>query len=769
MQGIIRAPVRIALFDAINERHVGESLERALRARGHEVLATGPVWPGATFPDAEAHRERIAPAVRAMLDHQPDAMVCLRAFALRPRIVDQIRRAGVTTLVWFPDDPVLYRRGYRHVVEAYDVALHCGPEAVLEFYERRHGPTGVNFPFWTDSTAFPPGYDPANAAYDAIFLGNTKGGVRARRYGLLAGLPVRVRLHGQVDDDPAGIAAPFLRQQADVVAALSRARLGISLAQRFADYRGHEYGFPELAALGSFELPSRVAQYAATGLPVVAMDPSGVSEALPETVVARDRDELASELKRLLADRDGLVDLGRRTRERFDRRLSAERRVELLERLLADPEGWRGMSVEERATLWQGDDREPGRATPRRRPVAVAPPGRPTVVVAGYYGAANAGDELILRAITGRLARAGVQPVVASQSARAVARTHGVPAFARVDVSLAEAVVRASSAVVLGGGGLLHDYAFARSGGLAGMFAEPALSVPGWAPLIVLAELLGRPAHLFGLGVGPLEDPDARRLAGWLAGHANSVSVRDRRSRELLKGLAGAPPVVELAPDPVYALELGAEPPPPAIAQLAGRWGLLVVNLRPWAEAEGLAGRAAQAVGAVARRHRLAVIALPMQAGEALDEGALAALLTLLPGDVPRLLLPWTADPAVLAAVLGASAAALTMRLHAALLAHRVGTPCAGLAYDPKIAAHFEEADRPRACLPLDAPAEAIEQALEDALRAPRGRAPVLARLEGDARAGLDRLADRLAALPAPETPLPEAVHTAPSSEYSSR
>ena len=301
------------------------------------------------------------------------------------------------------------------------------------------------------------------------------------------------------------------------------------------------------------------------------------------------------------------------------------------------------------------------------------------------------------------------------------------------------------------------------------MFAEPVLSVPGWAPLIVLAELLGRPAHLFGLGVGPLEDPDARHLVGWIAARANSVSVRDRRSRELLEALPGGPPVVELAPDPVYALELGDEEPPPAIRRLAAGWGLLTVNVRPWAEAEGLAERAAQAVAAVARRHRLAVVALPMQGGETLDEGALDALLTLLPGDVPRLVLPCTADPALLAAVLRTSAAALTMRLHAALLAHRVGTPCAGLAYDPKIAAHFEEVGRPHACLPLDAPAEAIERGLETVLGAPRRRPPALGRLESDARAGLDRLADRLAALPAAEARLPEAVQSAPSSAYSSR
>ena len=113
-------------------------------------------------------------------------MLCLRAFALRPRLVERIRAAGVTTLVWFADDPVLYKVGYRHVVESYDVVLHCGPAAVLDFYERRHGATGVNFPFWTDTTAFPYAHEPAAADVDAIFLGSTVGQVRARRYGLLA-------------------------------------------------------------------------------------------------------------------------------------------------------------------------------------------------------------------------------------------------------------------------------------------------------------------------------------------------------------------------------------------------------------------------------------------------------------------------------------------------------------------------------------------------------------------------------------------------------
>ena len=48
------------------------------------------------------------------------------------------------------------------------------------------------------------------------------------------------------------------------------------------------------------------------------------------------------------------------------------------------------------------------------------------------------------------------------------------------------------SAVILGGGGLWHDYTFDRAGGLAGLFHGSTLSIPGLAvlPLLTLVPLL---------------------------------------------------------------------------------------------------------------------------------------------------------------------------------------------------------------------------------------------------------------------------------------
>lgn len=736
--------MRIVLFGAINEPHVGESLARALSRRGHEVYQTGRVWRGPRFPDRESEREVIEPAVRSALAWEPDTVLCLQASALRPRLVKDLAASGATTLVWFADDPVLYGVTYRHVVDLYDIALHCGPARVLEFYERRHGVTGVSFPFWADDVAFPPPAASTAAEYDAVFLGNTDGPVRGWRYGLLAALPADVRLHGRVDGDPAGIAHGHLDEHAAVVAALRGARVAISVPQRFADYRGHRFDFPELAGLGAFELPSRVVQYAAAGRPVVTLDPSGPSGALPEMVVAADTDELGAELRGLLAEPERCAALGRRTRERFERRLTADRRVELLERLLADPDAWRSAPAADRATLWRADDPAP----PAERHAAPPSPRRPrpSVLVAGYYGAANAGDELILEAIAGRLATVdgGARVVVAAQHPAEVTRRHGLPAFQRTDLDETEARIRDAAALVLGGGGLWHDHGFDDAGGLAGAFRNAERSMGSWMPPIVMARALGREVHVFGLGVGPLEDPDARRLAGWLAARATSVTVRDAASRALLEAL-GAP--AEAGADPAYAVDLPVVPLAPGLARMAAERSLLAVNLRPWGDpaARGLPGRVADGVTAVARRRGSIVLGLPFQAGPARDERPLGELLTTLGDEVPGVLLPWTGDAGTLAGVLRASAAVVTMRLHPALLAHRVGTPCVGLAYDPKVAAHFAEVGRPEACLPLDASAARIEEALDAALAGPRGGwEDRVSEREREAHRSLDRLAGRV-------------------------
>jgi Helicase associated domain/Glycosyl transferases group 1 len=365
--------VRIALFDSIRERHVCESLERALSALEHEVYWTGPVWGRHGAPATSTPKRSVQAALDEVLAFEPDALVSFCASTLTPGDLERVRGAGARTVVWLADDPVLYQVSYRHIIDHYDLVLHGGREAVLAFYEANHGhPTGVYFPFWTDAEAFPRVYDP-DGDIDTVFLGNTTGVNRAGRYELLAGLPFDVAIYGTADGDPSGIVRGYLREREEISGVLGRSRVGITLSQRFSDYAGHPYDYPGLAGLGSFDLPSRVVQYAASGVPVLALsnDPCA---SFPEAIVATDRAELISRAAALLSDRERRLELSEATHRRFEQSFSADSRARALVELVSLGDAWRGWSVERRAGFFMDP---PGRMRDVPSPPAVRQGGAP--------------------------------------------------------------------------------------------------------------------------------------------------------------------------------------------------------------------------------------------------------------------------------------------------------------------------------------------------------------------------------------------------------
>ncbi|QCU78355.1 hypothetical protein E7744_09395 [Citricoccus sp. SGAir0253] len=348
--------MRIVLFDGIQEAHVGSSLERALVAAGHEVYNTGRFGKGFLFRDTDDFLATVRPHLDRIAAFRPDWVLVFRPGSAPLPVLRELRGTGAALAVWFSDDPVPFELSYGPAVDLYDLVLHCGNERVLRFYEERFGrPTGVNFPFWTDHEAFPAVYGRQEPDTTALFLGNVAGPVRRGRYDLLAGMRHPVRIFGQAGEDPAGLGGGFLDTDAEVVRAGSRARVALNIPQFFRDHRGLRTWFPGLEGLGFFDLPSRVVQYAAMGLPTISVVP-GESRvpAFPELVVCESvgaADEWIAE-----ALRDGrLPGLGERVLDRFDRSFSAAARVLALESLMTD-DGWRSLDAAERAVWFLGFD-----------------------------------------------------------------------------------------------------------------------------------------------------------------------------------------------------------------------------------------------------------------------------------------------------------------------------------------------------------------------------------------------------------------------------
>lgn len=397
------------------------------------------------------------------------------------------------------------------------------------------------------------------------------------------------------------------------------------------------------------------------------------------------------------------------------------------------------------------------------------------VILAGFYGAGNIGDELILKSVSHALHRAdpAVQVQVAAENAQRVEASHGLQAFTRRNLNAAAYEVHTAAAVVVGGGGLWHDYTFERAGGLLGLFTGATISMAGFGILPLMGRVLDKPYHVVGMGVGPLTDEDARATVRYLANQTSSLYVRDPESAELLRSLPVDADRITTGPDVVHAVPLPAaedvrESLPAAVARAReeGR-PVIGVNLRPWAH-EDMDAVAATVAGALADATPAGgpaplYVSVPMQSGAAFDVAAIERVFEQLPEGSETWTPEGPLDLDTLVALYGAMDLLVAMRLHAALVAHRCGVPVVGLGYDPKVGRHFDEVERGDWCLPLTVDRTALTGRVRDGLQA--GRAgfsestlTALARLRAEAEQCLAVSARMIA-----DSPTPQAVYEVPA------
>jgi polysaccharide pyruvyl transferase CsaB len=368
------------------------------------------------------------------------------------------------------------------------------------------------------------------------------------------------------------------------------------------------------------------------------------------------------------------------------------------------------------------------------------------ILIAGYYGHGNAGDEAILAGMLDalRALRPDLTITVASGDPQRTTAEHGVRAVAAGDLPALIAAVAASDLVILGGGGLFQDYwpvpeetfLTERQGGLLAYLAYPAL-----------AALLGRPAMIYAAGVGPLATEEGRRLTRVAFALCRRSTVRDPGSLALLAEIA--PDLfVELAADPAFRLQPAAAP---EIDRLLASLGigtderLTGVALRHWdfgVSPEVWEAEVARALGLHLSKTPGKLLFLPFQseAGTWEDDLAVSRRVAAALGD-RALVIDRGSSPAELAGVIGRCERVLAMRYHAALFALAAGVPAAALAYDPKVASLLDEAGLGSLALP---PARWRAEEIAAALREAGGPGPRerLAGFAGEQRRRAGRAAE---------------------------
>lgn len=179
------------------------------------------------------------------------------------------------------------------------------------------------------------------------------------------------------------------------------------------------------------------------------------------------------------------------------------------------------------------------------------------VVVAGWIGSTNLGDELVLKALLRKLRDREATVVGVSTDPDGTRRDHGIVSVDHRRADQLAEVLGSADALVFGGGGLLQDQ-------------TSRFNLPYHLHRVGLARARRVPVAMVGVGAGPLRTAVGQMLVRKAFDGTVLGSVRDRDSAVVLESLGLARP--ELAAD--LALSLNSSD-----VAVTDR---LAVCLRPW-------------------------------------------------------------------------------------------------------------------------------------------------------------------------------------------
>ncbi len=295
------------------------------------------------------------------------------------------------------------------------------------------------------------------------------------------------------------------------------------------------------------------------------------------------------------------------------------------------------------------------------------------IVVSGYYGSKNAGDEAMLAAMIEVLSDLDpkVNITVISANPKDTAERHGVRAVSWIRVFDILAALRQADLLISGGGSLLQNVTSGRS-------------LYYYLGVIFLARLVGTPVMLYAQGIGPVCGGFARHLMTAISSGAALITVRDRGSLGELESLAVKRPHIEVTADPVLAIHPVDKGIGRAILReyhADGAKPIVGISVREWREWRHYKEVIAAAADQIAAEFGARVVFLPMQYPEDVKVAELIA------GHMkaPATVLNDEYTTSELLSIVGNMDLLISIRLHALIFAGVMGVPMIGISYDPKI------------------------------------------------------------------------------------
>ena len=296
------------------------------------------------------------------------------------------------------------------------------------------------------------------------------------------------------------------------------------------------------------------------------------------------------------------------------------------------------------------------------------------VIISGYYGSKNGGDEAMLAAMLEVLREEvdDLQATVISLNPDYTRRRHKVDAVPMPDIFSIIKEIRAADLLISGGGSLLQNVTSGRS-------------LYYYLAIIFFALIFGRKVMLYAQGIGPIRGTLAHKLMNLIINRVDLITVRDRGSLEELSRLKINRPKIFCTADPVLAikpvpLEIGEEILAHHSIKKSDR-KFIGVAVRHWIGWGRFQAELAAALDKIVEATGAKIIFIPMKFPEDIRSAMSTADLM----KEKCIVFEEEFTTREILSLTGCMDLLIGVRLHALIFAGVMNVPLLGISYDPKI------------------------------------------------------------------------------------
>lgn len=289
------------------------------------------------------------------------------------------------------------------------------------------------------------------------------------------------------------------------------------------------------------------------------------------------------------------------------------------------------------------------------------------IVISGYYGFGNVGDEAVLAGILSSFAK--VIPdirvtVLSADPARTLKEHPGVDAVHRYRLDAVVRAIRCADLLISGGGSLLQDVTSARS-------------IRYYLFILRLARALRRKSMIYAQGIGPITNESMRKAAAGVLNRTTAISVRDPESKAFLESIGVNRVPIQLSADPSLLLQPDYDAAEKVLSGIGiESKNLLGVSLRPWRGSDVWLPQVCAAIREMEAATGATIVHIPMQQ----EMGDLEMCRSVGAGKIAP-----AGDVRTVKALIGRCEMVVGMRLHCLIFAASEGVPFVPIVYDPKV------------------------------------------------------------------------------------